>query len=55
MTVIGTFGVLIQAKRRGEIPAVGPLLNALIDAGFRTSEALYRRTLTLAGESAKDL
>jgi hypothetical protein len=37
---------LVEAKRKGLIRGVKPLLNALRDvAGFRVSEALYRRVL----------
>jgi len=47
----GLIGTLIQAKRRGLIEAVRPYLDALRDvAGFRVSEALYRRVLRDEGE-----
>jgi predicted nucleic acid-binding protein len=48
---VGLIGVLIEAKRRGLISGVQPLLNALRDmAGFWVSEALYRRVLQDEGE-----
>lgn len=50
IATVGTFGLLIVAKRMNLIPAVHPLLDALINAGFHASDALYRRTLLLAGE-----
>ena len=49
--VVGTFGLLIRAKRQGSVPAVRPLLDALVDAGFYASGALYRRALALADET----
>lgn len=37
-------GVLIEAKQRGNLPAVGPVLEALVsEAGFRISDALHAR------------
>jgi len=42
----GLIGALVEAKRKGLISEVKPLLNALRDvAGFRVSEALYQRVL----------
>ena len=49
--VVGTFGVLIRAKRGGLIPAIHPVLDALVAAGFYASDALYHRALALAGEA----
>ena len=49
---IGLIGVLIEAKRKGFIHAVKPYLDALRDlAGFRVSDALYRRVLQDEGEA----
>ena len=49
--VIGVLGVLTEAKRRGLIHAVRPLLDALdLRAGFRISAALRARVLEAAGE-----
>ena len=43
---IGLIGVLIEAKHRGVISAVKPLINALRDkAGFRIAKSLYERVL----------
>ena len=48
----GIIGVLLEAKRRGHVPAVRPLLDDLFTkAGFRISMRLRKRTLDLAGES----
>jgi predicted nucleic acid-binding protein len=52
LRLIGTVGVLLQAKQRGAVPTIGPLLGALRDAGFRLSPALEREALRLAGEHA---
>lgn len=46
----GTVGTLIVAKKRGLIPAVMPLLDRLMAAGFRMGEELYRTARILAGE-----
>jgi len=47
----GLIGVLLEAKRRGHVSAVRPLLDDLFTkAGFRISLRLRKRTLTLAGE-----
>jgi hypothetical protein len=51
LEVIGTFGILIAAKRDGILPAVKPLVDALIKSGFYASESLYTKTLLLAGEA----
>lgn len=48
----GVVGVLIEAKHKGFVQAIKPLMDALRDlAGFRVSEALYRRVLQDEGES----
>ena len=47
----GVVGVLIEAKHKGYVQAIQPHLDALRDlAGFRVSEALYRRVLQDEGE-----
>ncbi|MBI5445597.1 MAG: DUF3368 domain-containing protein [Deltaproteobacteria bacterium] len=48
--VVGTGGVLLTAKRRGLIEAVGPLVADLSAAGYRLSQPLIDRLLALAGE-----
>ncbi len=50
LKVIGTVGVLLRAKRMGVISIVQPLLDALQQAGFRMTEALYEEALRVAGE-----
>ena len=48
---VGLLGVLIQAKQKGLIPAVGPLMTQLKDqADFFISERLRAEILELVGE-----
>lgn len=52
LTVIGTVGTLIQAKRHGHLPEVCPLLDALqFRAGFHLSPALRAAVLRDTGEA----
>ncbi|MBC7226366.1 MAG: DUF3368 domain-containing protein [Thermoflexales bacterium] len=46
----GTLGVLVLAKKRHLIPAITPLLERLLDAGFRMSADLYQTAQMLADE-----
>ncbi|MBW4551554.1 MAG: DUF3368 domain-containing protein [Aphanocapsa sp. GSE-SYN-MK-11-07L] len=47
----GILGILIEAKRRGLIISVKPLLDSLINqAGFWVAEPVYNRILQLANE-----
>jgi hypothetical protein len=47
----GLIGVLIEAKHKGLISKIKPHLDALRDvAGFRVSDALYKRVLQDEGE-----
>ncbi len=50
LTVIGTIGLIVRAKRQGIIPACGPILDSLVQADFRISETLLREALRLADE-----
>ncbi|MEW6367813.1 MAG: DUF3368 domain-containing protein [Acidobacteriota bacterium] len=53
LNVMGVVGVLLEAKARGLVSAVRPLLDSLRhDAGFWLSDAVYQSALGLAGESA---
>lgn len=48
---IGLLGVLIEAKQRGCLAAVRPVLDDLVaKAGFWVSQQLYARVLLAAGE-----
>jgi predicted nucleic acid-binding protein len=48
--MLGTAGILLRAKQQGRIPAVGPPLAQLRDAGLYLSGGLYEMLLRLAGE-----
>jgi predicted nucleic acid-binding protein len=50
LRIIGILGVLIEAKYRGMIPEVKPLVDRLINNGFRIGQDLYARVLQAAGE-----
>ena len=51
---LGTLGILLAAKRRGLVPSVGPLVDALEAVDFRMSQALRRDILVAAEEVLKD-
>jgi len=49
---VGVLGVLLEAKSKEVVPAVRPLLDALVaQAGFWIGRKLYARVLAEAGES----
>lgn len=49
--VLGTVGLLVEAKRRSHLPAVRPVLDAMIERiGFRVHPRLYEAVLREAGE-----
>jgi predicted nucleic acid-binding protein len=48
--VVGSVGILLQAHQRGLISAVGPDLDAMIEAGFHMSRTLYREIVAIAEE-----
>lgn len=48
--VIGTVGILVQAKYAGVIPLIKPLLEDLESNGFYLSDALKDEALRLVGE-----
>ncbi|WP_446011464.1 DUF3368 domain-containing protein [Candidatus Electrothrix sp.] len=50
VTMIGTVGILMKAKRHGNITAVKPLIEQLEKHNFYISEALKHEALRLAGE-----
>jgi uncharacterized protein len=50
--ISGLLGILVEAKQKNLIPAVKPLMDALITTSdFRISSALYRQILDLVSES----
>lgn len=50
LPILGTIGLLVQAKRSGLVPAVRPLLGNLESLGFHMSEGLKEEALRLVGE-----
>jgi len=48
--IIGTGALFVVAKRRGLLPEVRPVLDALIESGYRLSPSLVTEILNLAGE-----
>lgn len=51
LKTVGLLGLVVEAKRRGFVPAVKPVLDDLIvRAGFWVAEPLYQRVLLAAGE-----
>ena len=54
LTVIGTVGLVLRAKREGHIPAARPLLDALRGTGFWMADALYERALARADEPSSE-
>lgn len=50
LTTIGTLGVLVRAKRAGLLPAVQPIVEAIIALGFRATPDLIAKVAVLAGE-----
>ena len=48
---VGLLAVVVEAKRAGLIPAVGPVLDELVAAKFRLSAALRADILELADEA----
>lgn len=51
LEIVGTLGILLEAKRREIIPLVTPLLYALREqARFRIGQALFEDVIRLAGE-----
>jgi len=50
LKVVGILGIFLLAKRRALIPAVRPLMDAVVDQGFHLGVGLYDDVLELAGE-----
>jgi hypothetical protein len=50
LNVIGSAGILLQARRLGFIDAVRPELDAMVANGFYVSSQLYHEVLAAAGE-----
>ncbi|MDR3122526.1 MAG: DUF3368 domain-containing protein [Treponema sp.] len=50
ITVIGSLGILIYAKKKNLIPAVKPLLHILRTSNIRIGDSLYESVLKQANE-----
>lgn len=50
LSVIGSLGVLLAAKRAGHIDELAPVLDRMVELGMFASPTLRARVLTLAGE-----
>lgn len=48
--VVGLLGLLIEGKRRGLLPMVKPVLDAMLEAGFFVGSELYAALLQQVGE-----
>jgi predicted nucleic acid-binding protein len=54
LNIVGILGILVEARHKGIISELRPLLDALItDAGFRVSRKLYEKVLDTVGETDK--
>lgn len=51
VSVIGTVGLLLAAKRQNLLPALRPSLDALLQQDFRIGQRLYEQVLHDAGET----
>ncbi|CAN2039528.1 DUF3368 domain-containing protein [Candidatus Magnetomoraceae bacterium gMMP-15] len=51
ISLCGTIGVIVVAKKHGAIFSVKPLLKRLIEVEFRIDDRLYHTALQLAGET----
>ena len=52
LAVRGTIGVLVQARHTGALPALRPVLDAIVADGFRISPTLLREALAAVKEMA---
>jgi predicted nucleic acid-binding protein len=50
LRVIGSAGLLVTAKRAGLVPAVRPLLDAMVSRRYYLSQRLVEEATTAAGE-----
>jgi predicted nucleic acid-binding protein len=48
--LIGTLGLVLRAKNRGDLPAAGPVVERLREVGMYLSDELISRALALVGE-----
>ena len=50
LTIVGSLGLLVRAKRAGLIPEVRPLMNAILSSEFFADDRVQRRILAIADE-----
>lgn len=55
LSIVGTAGLAFLAKRKGLIPAVRPVLDALRAKGFRLRQDVYEEILKAASEGGAAL
>ncbi len=51
LKLTGTLGILLEAKRKGYLTSVKPLIEQLVQHGIRLSDTVVAEALRLAGES----
>jgi predicted nucleic acid-binding protein len=51
LNVIGTLGLLLEAKRAGRIASIRPELDKLLETSFFMTRQLYEHLVRMAGES----
>ena len=50
ISLTGTLGLLVVAKRDGRLDRIRPVIGALRQVGLHVSEALIKHVLEIAGE-----
>lgn len=50
LKLTGTLGILLQAKRRGFVPTIKPLIERLVQGGIRLGDDVITEALQLADE-----
>ena len=50
LRITGTLGLLLEAKTRGIIESIKPILDTMLDNGIRISDTLYKEILYKSGE-----
>ena len=50
LPVVGTVGVLVRAKQAGLLPAIGPVLEAIVRNGYYLSDRLVQQAIVAARE-----
>lgn len=53
LPIVGTVGLLLAAKLRGEIAPLRPKLERLVNLGFRIHQQLIDKVLRAAGEDLR--